>query len=113
MIEAVNGSAEWPKVITNLRIFSEGGDGWSIDGFNEHTGEYTSQVLTYDTFAEAVSKLPDFVKYLKEDGVRIEWRPTKRHHHHWESWGSYGDMRCAVTNCTAVIFAHDRLEEAK
>ena len=115
MIEAVNGSAEWPKVITNLRIFQELNGDWSIDGFNENTGEYTSQVLTYDTFAEAVSKLPDFVKYLEEDGIKIEWRPRRvqRHHHHWESWGSYGDMRCAVTNCPAVIFAHDRLEEAK
>lgn len=116
MIEAVNGSAEWPKVITNLRIFSEGGDGWSIDGFNENTGEYTSQILTYDTFAEAVSKLLDFVKYLEEDGVRIEWRRpdrAQRHHHHWESWGSYGDMRCAVTNCTAVMFAHSGYVRAR
>jgi hypothetical protein len=107
MIEAVNGPTEGAKVITNLRIFSEGGEGWSIDGFNEYTMEYTSQIRTYDTFAEAVSKLPDFVKYLMEDGVRIEWRPRRvqRHYHRWASWGFYGDLRCAVQNCTAVRYA--------
>lgn len=77
MIEAVNGSAEWPEVVTNLRIFQEADGAWSIDGFNKNTGEYSSQVLTCDTYEEAVSKLSDFVKHLEADGIEFEWRKPK------------------------------------
>lgn len=102
MVEALNRPAEWPDVVTHLRIFQEADGAWSLDGFNENTGEYSAIVWTYDTFAEAVAQLKNFPARLEADGVRIEWRKPL-HHHHWVPVkGSSGDMACAMMDCAAV-----------
>lgn len=58
---------------TTLRIVREGDDErpWMLDAWDRETGRYTELVWTFETFAQAVASLPDFVAELRREGVVI------------------------------------------
>lgn len=69
---------EYTPLVTRLRIFDEG-DGFALDGADD-VGRYTEAVWKYDTHAEAVAAMPEFVKWLNETGVKIRWRKHRNQH---------------------------------
>jgi hypothetical protein len=69
---------------THLRVFGEFSmtpDGathaeWFIDGADDD-GNYTESYWSYDTFAEAIADLPDFVEKNATSGVTFVWRSAR------------------------------------
>ena len=60
-------------VVNYIRVLGEDGQ-WFIDGRDEY-GDYTEACWTYDTWAEAIADVPEFIRALTEEyGLTIEWR---------------------------------------
>lgn len=58
---------------TALRIVREGDDvnPWVLDAWDRATGRYTELVWSFETFAQCVASIPDFVAELRREGVVI------------------------------------------
>lgn len=60
-------------VVSHLMITKEHGQ-WFLDGRDSYD-DYTEACWSYDTWAEAMADVPDFIRALTEDyGLTIEWR---------------------------------------
>lgn len=65
--------AGYAQRVTHILVVHEDGE-WFIDGRDER-GDYTEACWSYDTWAEAMANVPDFIRALTEDyGITIEWR---------------------------------------
>jgi hypothetical protein len=69
-------SIDYATRIDKVRIFTEptGLDGqhqWTIDGFDTLALCYTETAVSFDTFAEAVAAIPDFIHGLFEQGIDV------------------------------------------
>jgi hypothetical protein len=57
---------------THVRVFNEDSEQWTIDGADNDLN-YTESCWSYDTFAEAVAAIPEFVEHATMSGVRWQW----------------------------------------
>jgi hypothetical protein len=65
--------SQYATVISHILVIKEDGE-WFLDG-RDSENNYTEACWSYDTWAEAMADVPDFIRALTEDyGVTIEWR---------------------------------------
>lgn len=49
---------------------------WALDGWNPHTGYYTEDVWSFETWAQAVDAIRPFVEYTTRHGITWPWTIT-------------------------------------
>lgn len=64
---------------THVRIFSDGNE-YFVDGADDE-GNYTEMCWSFDSFAEAIEEMADFVKLSTEAGAKWKWRVTQSLRH--------------------------------